>query len=153
MIFLQQVGVVAIWVVMLILYAHLIPVLRSLGTALLTGASIASVVIGLAAQSTLGNLVAGIAITLYRPFRLGERLQVTAPTGTEVGNVEMLSLGCADRRRPSATRFARSCSSSWRNASRQAGWTPRTAAVRVSPSPENAQPGAWRAWTSVARRR
>jgi len=91
--FLQQLGIVVIWVVMLILYAHLIPVLRSLGTALLTGASIASVVIGLAAQSTLGNLVAGVAITLYRPFRLGDRLQVSAPTGTEVGNVEMLSLG------------------------------------------------------------
>jgi small conductance mechanosensitive channel len=91
--FLQQIGTAAIWVAMLILYAHLIPVLRSLGTALLTGASIASVVIGLAAQSTLGNLIAGIAITLYRPFRLGERLQVTAPTGTEVGCVEMLSLG------------------------------------------------------------
>lgn len=93
MMFLQQMGIVAIWVVMLILYAHLIPVLRSLGTALLTGASIASVVIGLAAQSTLGNVVAGIAITLYRPFRLGDRLQVTAPTGTEVGNVDSLSLG------------------------------------------------------------
>jgi small-conductance mechanosensitive channel len=93
MIFLQQFGVAVIWVVMLILYAHLIPVLRSLGTALLTGASIASVVIGLAAQSTLGNLVAGVAITLYRPFRLGDRLQVAAPTGTEVGNVETLSLG------------------------------------------------------------
>jgi len=92
-VFLQQFGIVVIWVVMLILYAHLIPVLRSLGTALLTGASIASVVIGLAAQSTLGNLVAGVAITLYRPFRLGDRLQVSAPTGTEVGNVEMLSLG------------------------------------------------------------
>jgi small-conductance mechanosensitive channel len=92
-IFLQQFGIVAIWVVMLILYAHLIPVLRSLGTALLTGASIASVVIGLAAQSTLGNLVAGVAITLYRPFRLGDRLQVSAPTGTEIGNVETLSLG------------------------------------------------------------
>ena len=93
MMFLQQVGVASIWVVMLILYAHLIPALRSLGTALLTGASIASVVIGLAAQSTLGNLVAGVAITLYRPFRLGDRLQVTAPTGTEVGSVDMISLG------------------------------------------------------------
>jgi small-conductance mechanosensitive channel len=93
MTFLQQMGVVGIWVVMLILYAHLIPVLRSLGTALLTGASIASVVIGLAAQSTLGNVVAGVAITLYRPFRLGDRLQVTAPTGTEIGNVDTLSLG------------------------------------------------------------
>ncbi|MBV8308615.1 MAG: mechanosensitive ion channel family protein, partial [Gammaproteobacteria bacterium] len=93
MMFLQQMGIAAIWVIMLILYAHLIPVLRSLGTALLTGASIASVVIGLAAQSTLGNLVAGVAITLYRPFRLGDRLQVAAPTGTEVGSVDALSLG------------------------------------------------------------
>src|SRR6516165_9422555 len=91
--FLQQFGIVVIWVVMLILYAHLIPVLRSLGTALLTGASIASVVIGLAAQSTLGNLVAGVAILLYRPFGLGDRLQVGAPTGTETGNVETISLG------------------------------------------------------------
>jgi small conductance mechanosensitive channel len=91
--FLQQFGTALIWVIVLILYAHLIPVLRSMGTALLAGASIASVVIGLAAQSTLGNLVAGISITIYRPFRLGDTIQVAAPTGTEIGVVEMLSLG------------------------------------------------------------
>jgi small conductance mechanosensitive channel len=91
--FLQQIGTAAIWVIMLILYAHLIPVLRAMGTAILAGASIASVVFGLAAQSTLGNLIAGVAITLYRPFRLGDILQVTAPTGTETGSVEMISLG------------------------------------------------------------
>src|SRR5215470_5015693 len=92
-VFLQQFGSAAIWILMLILYAHLIPVLRSMGTALLAGASIASVVIGLAAQSTLGNLVAGVSITLYRPFRLGDTLQITAPTGTETGTVEAISLG------------------------------------------------------------
>src|SRR5215467_7867630 len=91
--FLQQIGSAAVWVVMLILYAHLIPALRAMGTALLAGASIASVVIGLAAQSTLGNLVAGVAITLYRPFRLGDTLLVAAPTGTEIGVVELISLG------------------------------------------------------------
>ena len=91
--FLQQIGSVLIWIIMLILYAHLIPVLRSMGTALLAGASVASVVIGLAAQSTLGNLVAGVSITLYRPFRLGDTLQVAAPTGTEIGVVESISLG------------------------------------------------------------
>ncbi len=91
--FLQQIGSVLIWIIMLILYAHLIPVLRSMGTALLAGASVASVVIGLAAQSTLGNLVAGVSITLYRPFRLGDTLQVAAPTGTEIGIVESISLG------------------------------------------------------------
>lgn len=91
--FLQQIATALIWILVLILYAHLIPELRALGTALLAGASIASVVIGLAAQSTLGNLVAGISITIYRPFRLGDTLQVAAPTGTEIGLVEAISLG------------------------------------------------------------
>jgi small conductance mechanosensitive channel len=59
-------GSAMIWVIILILYAHLIPVLRSMGTALLAGASVASVVIGLAAQSTLGNLVAGVGYTTLR---------------------------------------------------------------------------------------
>ncbi len=91
--FLQQFGTALIWVIMLILYAHLIPVLHSMGNALLAGASIASVVIGLAAQTTLGNLVAGLSITIYRPFRLGDKLQVATPTGTEIGEVELISLG------------------------------------------------------------
>src|SRR5580658_9461603 len=91
--FMQQIATACIWVMMLILYAHLIPQLRALGTALLAGAGVASVVIGLAAQSTLGNLVAGVSMTIYRPFRLGDTLQVAAPTGTEVGTVEHISLG------------------------------------------------------------
>jgi small-conductance mechanosensitive channel len=98
--FLQQMMTALIWVVMLILYAHLIPVLNSMGTALLAGASVASVVIGLAAQSTLGNLVAGVSITIYRPFRLGDTLQVAAPTGTEIGVVELISLGYTTLRAP-----------------------------------------------------
>jgi small conductance mechanosensitive channel len=91
--FMQQIGTVLIWLVAIILYAHLIPQLRAVGTALLAGAGVASVVIGLAAQSTLGNLVAGISMTIYRPFRLGDILQVSAPTGTEIGTVDRISLG------------------------------------------------------------
>lgn len=98
--FIQQFGSAFIWVIMLILYAHLIPTLRSMGNALLAGASVASVVIGLAAQSTLGNLVAGISITIYKPFRLGDTLQVATPTGTEIGVVELISLGYTTLRAP-----------------------------------------------------
>ncbi|MGA8707709.1 MAG: mechanosensitive ion channel family protein [Steroidobacteraceae bacterium] len=98
--FLQQFGSALIWVIMLILYAHLIPALRAMGTALLAGASVASVVIGLAAQSTLGNLVAGISITIYKPFRLGDTLQVATPTGTEIGVVDAISLGYTTLRAP-----------------------------------------------------
>ena len=105
--FLQQMATALIWIVLLILYAHLIPMLRSMGTALLAGASVASVVIGLAAQSTLGNLVAGVSLTIYRPFRLGDTLQVAAPTGTEIGVVEMISLGYTDAARARGTSHRR----------------------------------------------
>jgi small conductance mechanosensitive channel len=92
-IFLTQLAKVGIYIFALIFYAHLIPELRAVGTALLTGASIASIVIGLAAQNTLGNLISGISLLLYRPFYMGDRVQITAPTGLETGNIESLTLG------------------------------------------------------------
>lgn len=91
--FLSQLSRIFIYIVAFTLYAHLIPALRALGTALLTGVSVASVVIGLAAQNTLGNLIAGISLLIYRPFRIGDRVQVTAPTGLESGVTESLTLG------------------------------------------------------------
>jgi len=77
----------------LVAYTHFVPSLSSLGTASLTSISVITVIVGLAAQNTLGNLVAGISLLLYRPFKLGDRLQVTAPTGVETGTVENLTLG------------------------------------------------------------
>jgi small conductance mechanosensitive channel len=91
--FLTQLGQVLTYLCALVLYAHLIPVLRQLGTALLAGASVASVVIGLAAQNTLGNVIAGFAILFYRPIRIGDRVQVTGPSGPLTGTIEGLSLG------------------------------------------------------------
>lgn len=77
----------------LALYAHVVPALDKLSTALLTGASLASIVVGLAAQNTLGNVVSGFLLVLYRPFRAGDMISVTTPTGVETGAVEDLSLG------------------------------------------------------------
>lgn len=76
-----------------ILYAHLVPALRALGTALLAGVSVVSVVLGLAAQSTLGNLVAGLSLVLYRPFRVGDNVQLNSPKGLVTATVEVVSLG------------------------------------------------------------
>lgn len=102
--FLMQLAQAAVYVIAGILYAHLVPVLRALGTAMLAGASVASIVLGLAAQSTLGNLIAGVALLLYRPFHVGDRLQMTLPEGTVTAAVEALTLGytflqCDDHRR------------------------------------------------------
>lgn len=84
-----------VWIVLLTLYAHLIPALDRLASAMLAGVGLASVIIGFAAQQTLGNLVAGISLVLYRPFRQGDRLQVAAPTSSEydTGTVDNISLG------------------------------------------------------------
>ena len=82
-----------VYVFAVVAYTHFVPALSSLGTASLTSISVITVVVGLAAQNTLGNLVAGISLLLYRPFKLGDRLQVMAPTGVETGVVESLTLG------------------------------------------------------------
>lgn len=69
------------YLVAFILYAHLVPELRALGTALLAGVGVVSVVLGLAAQNTLGNLIAGLSLVLYRPIRVGDTVQLTTPRG------------------------------------------------------------------------
>ena len=93
--FLSRLIGLVVWVVLATFYAHLIPALDRLASAMLAGVGLASVIIGFAAQQTLGNLVAGISLVLYRPFRQGDRLQVAAPTAAdfETGTVENISLG------------------------------------------------------------
>jgi moderate conductance mechanosensitive channel len=91
--FVSQLLQVVVFLVAIILYAQLVPGLRSFGTALLTGVSIVSVIIGLAAQSTLGNLVAGLSLLLYRPFEAGDQVQLNTPKGMQTGTIESVTLG------------------------------------------------------------
>lgn len=93
--FLSRLLILALWLVLATLYAHLVPALHRLSTALLAGVSLMSVIIGFAAQTTLGNLISGVSLVLYKPFRRGDRLQVAAPTTDqfETGVVQDISLG------------------------------------------------------------
>lgn len=91
--FLTQLAQIGIFVLAFTYYAHVIPALRSLGTALLASAGVASVVVGFAAQNTLGNIVAGVSLLMYRPFRVQDLVQVTAASGLETGTIESLTLG------------------------------------------------------------
>ncbi len=62
--------------------------------ALAVGGAFTAVVLGLAAQQTLGNLFAGMVLLSARPFRVGERvrLQAGAVGGTIEGIVSSLGL-------------------------------------------------------------
>ena len=91
--FLGQLASVGVYIFAFMVYSHIIPDLQHLGTAWLTSMGLVSVVVGLAAQSTLGNLISGISLVLYRPFKVGDQLQVSGPKGVETGMVESINLG------------------------------------------------------------
>lgn len=62
-------------------------------SALVTGGAITAVVLGLAAQQTLGNVIAGIMVLSARPFAVGDKVKFRA--GGLAGELEgtVLSLG------------------------------------------------------------
>jgi hypothetical protein len=62
--------------------------LRQVGTGLLASAGIAGLILGLAAQRTLGNLLAGIQIALTQPIRLDDVVIVEG----EWGRIEEITL-------------------------------------------------------------
>ncbi len=66
--------------------------LKDLGTALLASSGIAGVVIGLAAQETLGNVFSGISISASKPFVVGEFIEILNVTPPIIGTVTDITL-------------------------------------------------------------
>ncbi|MDD4749015.1 MAG: mechanosensitive ion channel, partial [Methanosarcinaceae archaeon] len=58
-----------------------IPNLEKLSVALFTGAGVAGIVIGFAAQSTLSNVIAGLSLAIFQPFRVGDRVTLRSEYG------------------------------------------------------------------------
>ncbi|HET8606979.1 MAG TPA: mechanosensitive ion channel domain-containing protein [Gaiellaceae bacterium] len=58
-----------------------IPAVRALAGGLLASSALLAIVIGFAAQRTLGNFVAGILIALSQPLRLGDDVEVDGQRG------------------------------------------------------------------------
>lgn len=98
--FISQLLQVSILIVAIIVYFQIIPALRAIGTAILATAGVASIVLGLAAQNTLGNIISGMSLLLYRPVRLGDKIKVYASAGDETGVVESITLGYTTLKMP-----------------------------------------------------
>ena len=56
--------------------------LQNLGISLMASAGVATVVLGLAAQSTLGNIIAGMQIAITKPARIGDTVYFENQYGT-----------------------------------------------------------------------
>ena len=62
-------------------------------THLLVGGTVAGVILGIAAQQTLGNVFAGIVLTLAHPFRVGDRIRVRSGALGGVFEATVLAIG------------------------------------------------------------
>lgn len=90
-------GTVGFLIRLLTIAITLLAALRIAGVhpaTLVAGSAFTAVIIGLAAQQTLGNLIAGMVLLSARPFRVGERvrLQAGAVGGSTEGIVSSLGL-------------------------------------------------------------
>ncbi|MDY6972547.1 MAG: mechanosensitive ion channel family protein, partial [Thermodesulfobacteriota bacterium] len=65
-----------IWLTAGMFYMGLVPGLRAVMGTIMAGAGISAIVVGFAAKSTLANLISGLAIAVYRPIRIGDKLSI-----------------------------------------------------------------------------
>lgn len=68
---------------------YLIPGLRSLSTTLFAGAGVVAIVIGFASQQAFANIVSGIFIVIFKPFKIADRIKIGSD---EPGIVEDITL-------------------------------------------------------------
>ncbi|MFK7924910.1 MAG: mechanosensitive ion channel family protein [Bacteroidia bacterium] len=74
--FLRRAILVLIYLIGLSLTIYAIPELRTLAQSVLAGAGIMAVAVGFASQAALSNIIAGIFIVLFKPFRVNDRITV-----------------------------------------------------------------------------
>jgi small-conductance mechanosensitive channel len=81
-------GVVATIIFVGVLSALLvIPQVRAVATGILASSAVIGIVVGFAAQRTIGNFIAGLLIAFAQPLRLGDRVQIEDQNGVveEIG--------------------------------------------------------------------
>jgi small-conductance mechanosensitive channel len=66
-----------------------IPEFKTIGHTILASAGILSVAVGLASQQTLNNVISGILIVLFKPFKIGDKISFE---GNYTGLVEEINL-------------------------------------------------------------
>lgn len=68
---------------------YMIPQLRVIATSLLAGAGLFAIAIGFASQAALANVIGGLFIVMFKPYKIGDRIQVRTDL---IGVVEDINL-------------------------------------------------------------
>jgi len=71
-----------VWVVGISMAIYMIPALRTLAVSMLAGAGVLAVIIGFASQAAFSNIISGIFIAIFKPFRVGDIIEFSGKMGT-----------------------------------------------------------------------
>jgi small-conductance mechanosensitive channel len=66
-----------------------VPSLRNIGTALMASAGILAAIIGFASQKAFSNIISGIFILIFKPFSIGDVIEIE---GNKMGSVEEITM-------------------------------------------------------------
>lgn len=78
-----------IWLFAIGAIISLIPSLKAIGLTLFAGAGIMVAILGLAAQQAFSNIISGIFVVIFKPFRVGDMIKVST---LDYGIVEDITL-------------------------------------------------------------
>jgi small conductance mechanosensitive channel len=84
----RRLATASIYILGAILIVLQVPQLQKLATAVLAGAGIAGLAIGLAAKDPLANIASGISLAVFQPFRVGDYIDFKG----DYGRIEDLTL-------------------------------------------------------------
>jgi small-conductance mechanosensitive channel len=79
--FLRHAVIAIIYIVGFSIAIFMMPSLRALASSLLAGAGILAIAIGFASQHALSNIVSGVFIVIFKPFRINDRLKIRELSG------------------------------------------------------------------------
>lgn len=79
--FLRHAATALIYIIGFSIAINTVPQLRTLAQSLLAGAGILAVAIGFASQHAFSNIISGIFIIIFKPFRVTDRLSVKGLSG------------------------------------------------------------------------
>ncbi|WP_321280804.1 mechanosensitive ion channel family protein [Marinifilum fragile] len=65
-----------IFILVIIIVFYSIPELKSIGVSLLASAGILAAIVGFASQQAFSNIVSGIFVVIFKPFRVGDYIKV-----------------------------------------------------------------------------
>jgi len=82
--YLRYVVKAAIYVVCIAAALRNVPGMNAVLTSLLAGSGILAVMVGLASQQALGNIVSGAILLVFRPFKIGDSVRYHAVDATGV---------------------------------------------------------------------